>query len=148
MEIRKIDENDVLIDTLIKLSVDWENEHNTEGYISNSKDTFKNTEIYVVLIDDEAIGYLYGYFRKSPVSNSVQKINDRIFEIEELYIVPKYRNMGYGKKLYKYVEEGVKDKVDLILLSTATKDYKRILHFYIDELDMTFWNARLYKRKN
>ena len=148
MEIRKIDENDVLIDTLIKLSVDWENEHNTEGYISNSKDTFKNTEIYVVLIDDEVIGYLYGYFRKSPVSNSVQKIDDRIFEIEELYIVPKYRNMGYGKKLYKYVEEEVKDKVDLILLSTATKDYKRILHFYIDELDMTFWNARLYKRKN
>ena len=148
MEIRKIDENDTLIDTLVKLSVDWENEHNTEGYISNSKDTFKNTEIYVALIDDEVIGYLYGYFRSSPVGNSVQKINDRIFEIEELYIVPKYRNMGYGKKLYKYVEEGVKDKVDLILLSTATKDYKRILHFYIDELDMTFWNARLYKRKN
>lgn len=148
MEIRKIDENDILIDTLIKLSVDWENEHNTEGYISNSKDTFRNTEIYVALIDDEVIGYLYGYFRKSPVSNSVQKINDRIFEIEELYIVPKYRNIGYGKKLYKYIEEDIKDKVDLILLSTATKDYKRILHFYIDELDMTFWNARLYKRKN
>lgn len=148
MEIRKIDENNILIDTLIKLSVDWENEHNTEGYISNSKDTFKNTETYVALIDDEVIGYLYGYFRKSPVSNSVQKIDDRIFEIEELYIVPKYRDMGYGKELYKYVEEDIKDKVDLILLSTATKDYKRILHFYIDELDMTFWNARLYKRKN
>jgi len=38
------------------------------------------------------------------------------------------------------------EKVELILLSTATKNYKAILHFYLDELDMEFWNARLFKR--
>ena len=146
MEIRKINKNDPLIETLIKLSVDWANENNTEGYVSNTRDTFKNMQIYVALINNEVIGYLYGYFSKTSKNNSVQKINDRIFEIEELYIIPKYRNMGYGKQLYSYVEKDIKDNIDYILLSTATKDYKRILHFYIDELDMTFWNARLYKR--
>ena len=32
------------------------------------------------------------------------------------------------------------------MLSTATKNWRAILHFYIDELDMRFWNARLFRR--
>ncbi len=34
----------------------------------------------------------------------------------------------------------------MIFLSTAVKNYKSILHFYIDELGMEFWTARLYKK--
>jgi len=34
----------------------------------------------------------------------------------------------------------------MLFLSTATKDYKRILHFYIDEMGMDFWTARLFKK--
>ena len=37
-------------------------------------------------------------------------------------------------------------KIDYIMLSTATKDYRRILHFYIDELGMDFWYARLFRK--
>ena len=33
-----------------------------------------------------------------------------------------------------------------IFLSAATKAYKRTLHFYIDELGMEFWSARLFKK--
>ena len=33
-----------------------------------------------------------------------------------------------------------------LMLSTATKDCKRILHFYLDELGMDFWSARLFKK--
>jgi len=36
--------------------------------------------------------------------------------------------------------------MEFIMLSTATKNYKSILHFYIDELGMDFWNARLFKK--
>jgi hypothetical protein len=32
------------------------------------------------------------------------------------------------------------------MLSTATKNFRAILHFYVDELDMNFWNARLFKK--
>ena len=33
----------------------------------------------------------------------------------------------------------------MMVLSTATKNWKAIMHFYIDEIDMNFWSARLYK---
>jgi hypothetical protein len=31
------------------------------------------------------------------------------------------------------------------MLSTATKNARAILHFYLDELGMEFWSARLFK---
>jgi hypothetical protein len=36
--------------------------------------------------------------------------------------------------------------VQFIVLSTASKNSKAILHFYLDELGMQFWSARLFKR--
>lgn len=146
MEIRKIDSNDKLINELIDLSILWAEEGSCEGYVSNTPSTFIDKQIYVVIDKDEVIAYLYGYFDTSKKTNSIQKDGDRIFEVDEIYVKKQYRNKGIGTNLYNYVENDIKDKVDLILLSTATKDYKKILHFYIDELDLTFWNARLFKK--
>lgn len=71
----------------------------------------------------------------------------RFFEVEELYVKPELRSKGIGKQLFQYMEEKLKaENVELILLSTATKNYRAILHFYLDELGMEFWNARLFKR--
>ena len=68
------------------------------------------------------------------------------FEVEELYVVPERRSCGIGQSLFKYVEDVVKDEAKYMVLSTATKNWKAIFHFYLDELDMQFWNARLFKK--
>ena len=68
------------------------------------------------------------------------------FEVEELYVVPEKRSQGIGAKLFRYAEEAVKPEADYIVLSTATKNWKAIFHFYLDELDMTFWSARLFRK--
>ena len=69
------------------------------------------------------------------------------FEIEELYVVPGHRSEGIGRALFCFAEQAVKAAgIEFIMLSTATKNYKRILHFYIDELGMDFWSARLFKK--
>lgn len=146
MNIIKIDKNSPYINVLVDMSINWQKEGSCEGYVSNTIDTFKDKDIYVALLNDEVVAYLYGYHDISKKNNSVQNINDRIFEIDEIYVKSEYRNKGIGNTLYEYVENDVKDSADLILLSTATKDYKKILHFYIDELGLTFWSARLYKR--
>ena len=49
-------------------------------------------------------------------------------------------------KLFRFAEEAVKTEAEYIVLSTATKNWKAIFHFYLDELDMTFWSARLFKK--
>ena len=69
------------------------------------------------------------------------------FEIEELYVVPSHRSEGIGRSLFHFAEQAVKTTgIEFIMLSTATKNYKSILHFYIDELGMDFWSARLFKK--
>lgn len=43
------------------------------------------------------------------------------------------------------METHIKGTCDYLTLSTSTKNYKRILHFYVDELDMNFHSAFLIK---
>ena len=58
---------------------------------------------------------------------------------------PEYRSRGVGRALFRLAEEAVSGEADLLTLGTATKNHRAILHFYIDELGMTFWSARLFK---
>ena len=68
------------------------------------------------------------------------------FELEELYVTPKYRSIGVGSILFDYLENILKDeKITQMVLSTATKDYKSVFNFYIKRKGMTFWSARLFK---
>jgi len=57
-----------------------------------------------------------------------------------------YPNTGV-RALFRFAEREVQAmEIEHIMLSTATKDYKSVLHFYLDELRMESWSARLFKR--
>ena len=68
------------------------------------------------------------------------------FEVEELYVVPDRRSQGIGAGLFRYAEEAVKPDAEYMVLSTATRNWRAVFHFYLDELDMSFWSARLFKK--
>ena len=68
------------------------------------------------------------------------------FEIEEIYVVPEFRSRGIGSDLFRFASEAVRTEAEYVVLSTATRNWRAIFHFYVEELDMTFWNARLYKK--
>ena len=62
-------------------------------------------------------------------------------------MTPARRSEGIGRRLFALAEESArKAGLRQLMLSTATKDWKRVLRFYLDELGMEFWNARLFKR--
>ena len=68
------------------------------------------------------------------------------FEVEEIYVISEKRSQGIGEALFRFAEDAVKGEAEYIVLSTATKNWKAIFHFYLDELDMQFWSARLFKK--
>ena len=54
---------------------------------------------------------------------------------------------GSSSKLVNECKKELKKKgLEMMMLSTATKNWKAIMHFYIDEIGMNFWSAKLYKR--
>lgn len=136
-----------VINILIEFSKDWENEDSCHGYRKNDKEDIVGNRVFLISNNDSIVGYLFGKIENSKKKTSIMPNKTNYFEIEELYINQKFRAKGIGKKLFNYVENTIKKEgINYILLSTATKNYKAILHFYIDELDMEFWNARLFKK--
>ena len=139
--------DDELLEKLISMSTEWEAENSTYGYRKNDRSDIEGNRIFLAEQDGEILGYLFGHEEKPEQASSIMADGTPYFEIEELYVVPSYRSNGVGKALFHNAEQAVKTTgIEFIMLSTATKNYKSILHFYIDELRMDFWSARLFKK--
>ena len=133
------------IKRLLELSLMWEKEESCYGYRANTEDDFQDCYI-LAAYDDELIAYIFGKEEIQEKQTSVIDKNMHYFEIEELYVHPSYRSRGIGKQLMESLQKELKKKgLEMMMLSTATKNWKAIMHFYIDEIDMNFWSARLYK---
>lgn len=71
------------------------------------------------------------------------------FELEEIYVIPEHRSSGIGTMLFNWLELFLKScQVTNIVLSTATKNYQKILEFYVRKLNMKVWSIRLFKNIN
>ena len=96
--------------------------------------------------------------RISPEEMAAQQAFAREFsslpERPQTYYIVTYgcqMNAHDSEKLAGMLEEmgmtpaPAREEADFVLLSTATRNWRAILHFYIDELGMEFWSARLFK---
>ena len=146
LQIVETELTEAVLEELIRLSVDWEKENSCHGYRKNEKSDIEGNRIFLALLGDTVTGYLFGHAEKSVKATSIMPDGTPCFEVEEIYIRPEYRNMGIGRQLFSFVERTVSGEVDYLTLSTATRNWKAILHFYLDELGMNFWNARLFRK--
>ena len=146
MIIHEVVLNKEVLDQLIHFSEDWAAENSCYGYRPNDKSDIEGNRIFFAEEGEAVIGYLFGKVCRSEQMKSIMPEGTPYFEVEELYVVPKMRSQGIGAKLFRYTEEAMKSESEYMVLSTATKNWKAIFHFYLDELDMTFWSARLFKR--
>ena len=135
-----------ILKELIYLSEEWEKEGSCYGYRKNEKADIDGNRIFLACAGTTIIGYLFGHTEKAEKASSIMQDGSPYFEVEEIYVRPEYRSGGIGKQLFDCAEKAVAEVADFLMLSTATKNWKAIFHFYLDELGMSFWSARLFKR--
>lgn len=136
-----------LLHDLLSLSAEWEQEQNCYGYRKNEKSDLDGRRIYTVQNNSEIIGYAFGKICTAEKDSSIMQQGTTYFELEELFVRQNFRSLGIGKQLFETIESVLKkESISYILLSTSTKNYKAIMHFYLDEIGMEFWSARLFKK--
>ena len=145
MFIREATVNEALIAALIALSEAWEAEESCFGYRANARGDIEGKCVFVAEDSGGVIGYLFGHICASENMRSIMPDGTPFFEVEELYVVPSRRREGIGAALFRFAEDAVRRDARYMVLSTATKNWRAVFHFYLDELDMTFWSARLFK---
>lgn len=145
MEIKEIEACGREKDALIKLSAAWEEENICYGYRRNGPDDLAGRRIFAAMENGEMVGYLFGKLERSKQMGSVMPEGTACFELEELYVKPGWRSAGVGSKLFRCAEERIRPEADFILLSAVSKNYRALLRFYVDELGMELWSARLFK---
>ena len=146
MEIKEVKLCDSIARELIALSADWEAENISYGYRKNEYSDLDGKRIFVSTENGKVIGYLFGRLEKSKNNGAVVPDGADYFEVDEIYVKPAYRSQGVGAALFRYMEEQVRPEAEYLMLGTATKNFRAILHFYIDELGMEFWSAALFKK--
>ncbi len=144
--IRETPLTEAALETLIALSRDWEAENSCHSYRANERADIEGRRIFLAEDGVRVIGYLFGKSFRSEKASSIMPEGTPCFEVEELYVVPERRSRGVGRALMEAAEQAVKGEAEYVMLSTATKNWRAILHFYIDEAGMEFWNARLFKK--
>lgn len=147
VEYKKVTLDDNVVSQLIELSKLWAQEDITFGYVPNERSDL-NEPCIVALEGDKIIGYIFGHYYDNEKKIADIAIGDKCFEVDELYVLKEYRSQGIGKRLFELMNEEVKDNVSFITLPTGTKDYKKILKFYVEITDMTFHSAFLFKKTN
>ena len=145
IEIKKAALTEDTVAQLIELSVIWEKEDISFGLRANEKDDLQEP-CFVALDDNKVVGYCFGHFYEADKKTTYAEIGERCFSLDELYVHPKWRSQGIGKRLFKAIEDEVKGECVCLNLATSTKDYKRILRFYDEEANMVFHDAFFVKR--
>ena len=144
MKICEVKADELIIKQLIELSKKWEAENSCHGYRANSKEDISGNRIFAALENDRIIAYLFGHSAKIDNMSSIIPVGSDCFDVLEIFVEEEYRNQGIGRLLFEYMEKAIDD--EYIILSTATKNWKAILHCYIEEVGMAFHSAMLFKK--
>ena len=145
IEIVKSPLTEEVVARLIELSHIWTEEDITYGYRPNTVEDL-HEPCFLARDGQTIVGYAFGQAFLAKKQWCFAPEGTRCFEVEELYVLPAYRGQGIGKKLYQAIEAEARELADCLVLFSATKDYRRMLHFYNEENGLSFHSTTLFKQ--
>ena len=131
---------------MLRLSKLWANENCCPAYYENDATEYINHDVYLAIDEGIIIAYALGHISVQKEETSFNKIGEKAFELDEIYVIRTHRDKGVGKELYRFLEKDILDKVDVIGVIATSYQYNRLLKFYIEELGLQFNHALLVKR--
>lgn len=145
-EVSEVELTDEVCARLIELSKAWEAEGSCYGYVANSRGSFEGRRIFAARVQGEIIGYLMGSAGRARNMSAVIPDGAMYFEVDELYVAAEHRGRGVGTALLERAQQAAGEEAEYMLLSTASRNWRAALHFYIDRMGMDYWSAQLFKR--
>lgn len=114
--------------------------------VPDTLDDLREWVIHVAEDDGKLVGYAYGEMAESRYTVGTCRKGERFYDLEMLYVAPSHRGKGIGKALYETeLNRAQSLGARQIRLTAVNRDWKRLLHLYIDELGFNFWTATLYR---
>ena len=136
------------LSSIAGLSEIWRKKKVPYGLKANSIEDLQiylSDGLYVIIEEAYITGYLLGRIKNNNGLSILEESDKSYFEIEEIYIHPDFRGKGFGKALLKEVTENLnKQGIDRMTVSTANKDWKKIIDFYQMNGFKT-WTMTLFK---
>ncbi len=145
-EVSEVELTDEVCARLIELSQAWEDEDSCYGYLANTRADIEGHRIFVARDQGEIIGFLLSSMRVAHDISSITPDGTEYFEIDELYVAAEHRGRGAGAALFERAQQAAGEVAEYMMLGTASKNWRAVLHFYIDRMGMDYWSARLFKR--
>ena len=140
-------DTDAELELILKMCDSWIKEDISYGIIPDKIDELKRQDCFLAYYRGEAAGYMVCEYGVTKKKNSFRDEGDRFYEITELYVLPEFRSRAIGRAMFGLAEEKAKKEgIEHIFIATSTKDYRRVLEFYVDRCGMSFWSATLDKK--
>lgn len=135
------------LSVIASLSKAFEEEQCCNGIIADNENFFATKKVVIAKVNEKLIGYCYGEEEIKQRNTTFFKKGQKSFYLEEIYIDKKYRNKKIGTKLFNFIENyAQKIGCEIIETTAVSKDYRKLLSFYIDKLNFNFWSASLIKK--
>ncbi len=116
------------------------------GLVIRSEEELNKLDLNLIWVveDAEILGYAI-CLPENYHGQNIFKENDKIVELDEIYLVPEIRGRGIGSQLLEAITDYVKKSgYTKFYVNSAVKDLMPVIRFYRDNGFKT-WSIQLYK---
>jgi GNAT superfamily N-acetyltransferase len=131
-----------------QFTAQWEAEHITTGYRAEAAADLRaklGPFFLLALWDGEVVGFVVASLQEAaPAEMAIFTAGGRFLEIDELYVLPAYREQAIGTKLMHAVMQVARRQgIEHFSVYSSTKQWRSITAFY-EQLGFQMWFVRMF----
>jgi ribosomal protein S18 acetylase RimI-like enzyme len=130
-----------------QLQQKWSEEDNTHGFVPESREQIENAlaSYLVAEVGGRVVGFISGAVRTGE-GTAVIPAGESYFDVDNLYVMPEFRNRGVGGSLITHrLAQAKQQGVSYALVYSAAKNIKEILKFY-ERHNFQSWYVQMFRK--